>query len=264
MKRTTYILIGIFFSGLFILVGTLFALAYIGERERTGLDFVGKAIEKDIASFRVVNINMQTEDKDKNIWINDKSGLVISPAMEGKSRLSFPKDLEKCLSAEVKNDTLYLIIDFSEILFPEELKDERWIMASGLNLSLTVDSVFAGLYANPNTMKISLKDIKTDSMILDAPHLEVDSCDFNILTVDRADNLELNKSKIAGLYLNLNTITRWKSSDCQIDTEYLTGDGQHYCELAKGECRQMIWSPQTENAKLQINISDKAVISLQK
>lgn len=262
MKRTTYIMIGIFFSGLLVMAGFLFWLAFSEERMNRGMIFTGETVSMDVPSFRAVDVVMLMGNDTQGLFqVKDVTNLMIVPATDGENRFSFPKDLGKYLTANVTNDTLHVIIDFSELLQTQKRKDVRWIATEGLNMSLTVDSAFTDLRSRARDWKICLKDIKTDSMNLNSfSDLEVELCNLRSLRVDSAGSLILNKSDVDNLYLNLDALSGCKISGCRIDTEYLTGRRQHYHDIGKGQFRRTLWNPQCKDASLQLIIGDTADI----
>lgn len=267
MKRTTYILIGIFFTGLLVLIATFFVLFSFKDHKRAEFAFVGKAVERNIGSFHVVDFTMKLGYEDY-LWINagNENGLIISPSMGGQNVLTYPEDLEKYLSIEMKRDTLRLMIDLSEMIRQDgqSRKQRRWNAVSGLGVNLTADSAFTALRSDVSVMRVYLQAINRDSMFLQTYGVNLDTCNFRSLMVDRAYNLTMSKSNVSNLYLNLNSsIYHPEFSECQIDTEYLIGDSYVDYRLDKKECRRMFWLPQDEDAKLRITLEDKACVLFQ-
>ena len=55
----------------------------------------------------------------------------------------------------------------------------------------------------------------------------------------------------------------WRVEKSDIDTEYLSGDYKHRCELPRGECRQMFWIPRNKDAELRVTLKTGARVLLQ-
>jgi hypothetical protein len=91
----------------------------------------------------------------------------------------------------------------------------------------------------------------------------VEDCRINSLSAC-AESLHFNSGEVHDLYLNLDDIRRWdvETDSFHIDTEHLTGSREHRNTLQKGECRQVLWTPQTEKASLTLNLPEAAKIEI--
>ena len=45
-----------------------------------------------------------------------------------------------------------------------------------------------------------------------------------------------------------------------VDTEYLYAHGDQRCTLENGECRQVVWMPQSKDASLDIKLKEAATV----
>ena len=45
-------------------------------------------------------------------------------------------------------------------------------------------------------------------------------------------------------------VWRWTFENTEVGTEYLSGSNQHSNDLQKGECKRVVWTPLTEDARL--------------
>lgn len=51
-------------------------------------------------------------------------------------------------------------------------------------------------------------------------------------------------------------VWRWTFENTEVGTEYLSGSNQHSNDLQKGECKRVVWTPLTEDARLQVNVRE--------
>lgn len=69
-------------------------------------------------------------------------------------------------------------------------------------------------------------------------------------------------SIIENFYLNLDGVWKWTFENTEVGTEYLSGSDRHSNNLQKGECKRVVWTPLTGDARLQVNVREKAAITI--
>lgn len=257
MKSTTKILIGILISGMVItIVGTILfcTIEWPGGR----VVFNGELTQMDVSPFRVVNVSLDAGKQLGKRSVAVGGGLSVVKSVDGKNRLSYPKDLEHYLSVVTENDTLYLKFKISES--KSEKQDKFFLEIS--KMVLTADSSLVAVQSKIPGFFIKLKKMEADSVSLKAFFINVDSCRFRSLSVQKALSLNLKNSCIHNTYLDLDSISGWSADSCRLENEYLTGSKRHYNDLKKGECRRMYWSPKKKDAKLNITLKEEACVSL--
>ena len=113
-------------------------------------------------------------------------------------------------------------------------------------------------------MKLNLKGIETDSLVVRGRYsVSLDSCQLRSLDIQgNVREFHAKDSKIENFYLNLDGVWRWTFANTEVGTEYLTGSSHHSNDLQKGECKRVVWTPLTEDACLQMNIAEKAEITI--
>ena len=93
--------------------------------------------------------------------------------------------------------------------------------------------------------------------------VSLDSCQLRSLDIQgNVREFHAKDSKIENFYLNLDGVWRWTFANTEVGTEYLTGSSHHSNDLQKGECKRVVWTPLTEDACLQMNIEEKAEITI--
>ena len=266
MKRTTYILIGLFVAGFCMLVGGMFVMYCLGKPYFSNqINLQGEQLVQELPTCRVIwmtQTEMNTEER--GIWLaNSLSGVL--PSKGEKNTFSCSEKVNEYLKMTVMGDTLKIVLDYSLIDFPQEFKESKYVgMITGdmqLNLTSKVECVINDIYMQ----KIALKKLTKDSISIDTPNsIMVDSCDFRALSVIRGGrNVEFQSGNINNLHLNLNRMNNWSVNveECHIDTEYLTGQNASV-QLQKGECRRMFWIPEKDDSKLKVTLTEKACVTV--
>ena len=266
MKRTTYILIGLFVAGFCMLVGGMFVMYCLGKPYFSNqINLQGEQLVQELPTCRVIwmtQTEMNTEER--GIWLAN-SLLGVLPSKGEKNTFSCSEKVNEYLKMTVMGDTLKIILDYSLIDFPQEFKESKYVgMITGdmqLNLTSKVECVINDIYMQ----KIALKKLTKDSISIDTPNsIMVDSCDFRALSVIRGGrNVEFQSGNINNLHLNLNRMNSWSVNveECHIDTEYLTGQNASV-QLQKGECRRMFWIPEKDDSKLKVTLTEKACVTV--
>ena len=92
MKRTTYILIGLFVAGLCVLVGGMFMIFCLGRPYISNqLNLQGEQITKEVPACRVVWLTQtRLYTPERNVWLAN-SLLEVQPSKEGKNLFSCSK-----------------------------------------------------------------------------------------------------------------------------------------------------------------------------
>lgn len=261
MKRTTYIFIGLFISGLVVFAAMVFAIYMtIEERSHDQFKMEGEFTEMSLQGIRMleVSVNQQTDPK-KIVQMSFNEGIRITPPAEaGKASVTYPQS--PYLKVDVKNDTLSVRFDFSRI------EHAAFFIIDKMNIRLAVDSL-THITASTACFPLEMKHMKSDSLCIhtaSAVEISVDSCQYRSLDVagDRS-SLFVKNSRIENCYLNLDNFGTWTFENSKIGTEYLSGSGNHRSEYYKGECRRIVWNPLKEDAKLHLTVREKTTMVLE-
>lgn len=147
---------------------------------------------------------------------------------------------------------------------PEKYRDRDYIFVSGFDVSLAVDSL-ASIIADAEGLKLNLINVETDSLFVrgNRYNISLDSCRLGSFDI-QGNGLDFHAkdSKIENFYLNLDGVWRWTFENTEAGTEYLSGSDRHSNDLQKGECKRVVWTPLTEDARLQVNVREEAVIMI--
>lgn len=219
--------------------------------------FDGALTQMDVSPFRVVNVSIDTGKLNKRRVAVD-GGLSVVQSVDGKSKLSYPKGLEHYLSAVTENDTLYLKFKISD---SNAKKQDKFFLEIS-KMILTADSSLVAVQSEIPGFFVKLEKLEADSVSLKAFFLNVDSCRFRSLSVQKTRSLKLKNSCIHNTYLDLDSVSGWSADSCKLENEYLTGSKRHYNDLKKGECRRMYWNPKNKDAELNITLEAEACVSL--
>ena len=155
-------------------------------------------------------------------------------------------------------------VDLNVNNIPEKYRDRDYIFVSGFDVSLAVDSL-TGIVTGEEGLKLNLIGIETDSLFVrgNRYNISLDSCRLGSCDI-QGNGLDFHAkdSKIENFYLNLDGVWRWTFENTEVGTEYLSGSNQHSNDLQKGECKRVVWTPLTEDARLQVNVREKAEITI--
>ena len=128
MKRTTYILIGLFVAGLCVLVGGMFMIFCLGRPYISNqLNLQGEQITKEVPACRVVWLTQtRLYTPERNVWLAN-SLLEVQPSKEGKNLFSCSKKVNDYLKMTVMGDTLKILLDYSLDQLPQEFKKSKFM-----------------------------------------------------------------------------------------------------------------------------------------
>lgn len=266
MKRTTYILIGLFVAGLCLLVGGIFLMYFTGKPYfNDSLNLQGKQIVRELPSCRIVWFAQTKMEKDDcKIWLAN-SVLEVSPSQGEKNAFSCSEKMNDYLKMTVMGDTVKIVLDYPVDEYPPELKKSKYaLLYSGdmkLNISQDVESVIHDI----DSQELKFKNLAKDSLSIDTSNsIVVDSCNFAALHVVRSGGMEevqFQSGVIDNLHLDLDWMGNWSVDvqKCRINTEYLRGHNENVL-LQKGECKRMFWIPVKEDSKLQVTLMEEACV----
>lgn len=154
-------------------------------------------------------------------------------------------------------------LDFSSKNISDKYHNRGFIYSTGFDVKLAVDSL-AGIITDTDGLKLNLKGIDTDSLFVRGRYnILLDSCQIHSLDI-QWNRLEFRarNSIIENFYLNLDGVWKWTFENTEVGTEYLSGSDRHSNNLQKGECKRVVWTPLTGDARLQVNVREKAAITI--
>ena len=264
MKRTTYIFIGLLVSGLIVVVATIIFVSTSGKPYWENGAFLGdEQVTMDLNGVHVVKVFVSQDGvfKERRVFVSGEMQIESPSALSGKEQISYPKG--KYLNVIQKDDTLFMMLDFSAKNIPDKFQHQDYIYSTGFDVKLAVDSL-ASAITDTEGLKLNLKGIETDSLVVRGRYsVSLDSCQLRSLDIQgNVREFHAKDSKIENFYLNLDGVWRWTFANTEVGTEYLTGSSHHSNDLQKGECKRVVWTPLTEDACLQMNIEEKAEITI--
>lgn len=261
MKRTTYILIGILVLGLLVLLAFVFYVSVAGNKPKEDKELFPESVSMDATGVHTVKFRLDKE----NVYIPLLGRLWVKPGQGETKTFSYPKGASKYFTVEREKDTLFVSFRYDEKLFSDK-KGEYELPTRGLKFNLEADSTLNLIYNNVGGLGVALSNLTLDSLSVRTMFQSflVDSCRFRALNTEVfSGSFDVYRSTIRDLHINLNGIENWRVEKCDIDTEYLSGDYKHQCELPRGECRQMFWIPRNKDAELRVTLKTEARVLLQ-
>lgn len=272
MRLTTKIVLGIIAAAFLIAIGCIcyLSLNYDGGR-KAGLILKEETAGIDISGQKVIEIYADTipakdgrGDKDKYYVIFD--GLInIQPVTnEGdKGKLYIPEQLKEYLEISTVHDKTILRVKTAELLanhYKNGIPSPAAIRE--LNFTVYADS-YVDIRSRVDGLRANVQGLKAGSINIEILRgdLNIENCEADIITPAIRDwgSFVMKNSKTKVFNADLDYLQNWKIEQCDIDTENLTGSGNHDVEVPATECRVMNWNPKNEKASLNVSLgSDTA------
>ena len=278
MKRTTYIIIGLFVLGLLFIPVLLRTPA--GEKAARRLSMEGERTEIEMAGIRHVKIVEKLGKIDKDdIGIAGQLDVQASPAL-GKSIFAYPKS--EYLNVIQEGDCLLIEVDMdnedlSQIV--RSLDKGHRLILDGLNLELKADSTLltgvqtCALPISDSTLlsienraarvDINIRKLCLDSLFLfneEWQDISLDSCRFRSLDIrGKRLSLKADQVKVTDYYEELGTFRSRETTQFMVENLYLSGKDSH--KYRPGiNCNRIFWSPQVRDAELELTLNQKSEI----
>lgn len=267
MKRTTYILFGVILAGLLAMGGFIFYLSlHATEWEDNFMEIKGDRQTVVLPPCNVVKLTQPREKvmlkggrksiSTERVVSFRKAPLTVSPAESLQGSFSFAGDMASFMSVTTAGDTAFIAFDIPAEKTEKRFQDTHWLKIESDRMRLDIPAGVQAVLVDVEGMEAEFRDFRCDTLsfrVLD--FAKVEDCRITSLAA-QASTLFLKSGEVRALYLNLDDIVSWdiNGDSCRVDTEYLTGRGNHHCTLERGECRQIIWSPQSGSASLNVKL----------
>ena len=271
MKRTTYIIFGMLLTGLVVVcAGIFYASMQVTGWDNIFLDIKGekKAVQlpecKVIQMVAVRNIITTGEGEEKGIRMPafGELPLKITPAEAGQGTFTYASGMDEFMTMNSVGDTLRIVFDFPNDKLEKKYQDLYWLNLRSEEMTIALPNHVQFLQTSLEAQKMTVEGLTHDSLsLMVQDYATINDCNFRALTVQNGAWL-FNTGKADNLYLHLNGIRSWNvnASSFHVDTEYLYAHGNQKCTLEKGECRQVVWMPQSEGASLNIKLKEAATV----
>lgn len=279
MKRTTYIMIGMLLAGFAVISGIMFySISHGTTREDLSMEIGGEQKTVQLPVCKVVKLTQPSivwRQKSEGIREADrilsfeKTPLAVSPTDSLQGSLSLASDMASFVSITSVGDTAFITFDIPKEKIAERFQDVHWLEIKSEEMRLNIPATVQAVLVNTEGMKTTFSNFRCDTLSFQSSGtVRVENSHITALTA-QAHLLNFISGEVRDLYLNLDGITDWTVNTSahydvffQIDTEHLTGSGNHRCELQKGEARQVLWTPKNDKASLDVNLEQAARIDL--
>lgn len=277
MKRTTYIILGVLLA---LLAGMSATIIYWGTHSGSASDMTvrleGEERMRPLPACKVIRFQV-----DKTLYKYDgrddftyyftlnTAHLIVTPADTATGSFSYASDMEEFMSFKAHGDTLDVVFSFP----PEELQKR---MPEGKIVPYLILQTSPFSLRLPESVEclngevlyaVELQDLQRDSLAIDFSDspatVFVQNSRFRALSV-LARQLDLVSGSVDHLYLNLDELYSFevKTDSFRIDTEYLSGSKNVDFQADPQECRRILWTPLSKNAKLNLKIKNPSEILL--
>ncbi|WP_277121276.1 hypothetical protein [Bacteroides ndongoniae] len=267
MKRTTYIIIGMLFAGAILVIGTLTSIFSTGITwEESFLDIKGERTSKQMPECRVVHLMSKVEAKDlEERYVSfDQTTLKIGPTDSLTGSLTYTSELNNYMEWKTAGDTLQIYFSFPTDKLAPQYQKMKWLRVRSEAIQMNIPQGVEEIISENYNMHTQFADLSRDSLAFKTQGTTIiNDCQIKSLSA-KAPTLHFQSGQVDSLYLNLDFITEWTvdSDSFHIDTEHLSGSYEPNCYLQKNECRQVLWTPLSGKAQLNIKLKEKARINV--
>lgn len=267
MKRTTYIIIGMLFAGAILVIGTLASILSTGITwEESFLDIKGERTSKQMPECRVVHLMSKVEAKDlEERYVSfDQTTLKIGPTDSLTGSLTYTSELNNYMEWKTAGDTLQIYFSFPTDKLAPQYQKMKWLRVRSEAIQMNIPQGVEEIISENYYMYTQFADLSRDSLAFKTQGTTIiNDCQIKSLSA-KAPTLHFQSGQVDNLYLNLDFITEWTvdTDSFHIDTEHLSGSYEPNCYLQKNECRQVLWTPLSEKAELNIKLKEKARINV--
>lgn len=267
MKRTTYIIIGMLFAGAILVIGTLASIFNTSITwEESFLDIKGERTSRQMPECRVVHLMWKVEAQylGKRHVSFDQTTLKIGPTDSLTGSLTYSSELNNYMEWKTAGDTLQIYFSFPTDKLAPQYQKMKWLRVRSEAIQMNIPQGVEEIISENYYMYTQFADLSRDSLAFKTQGTTIiNDCQIKSLSA-KAPTLHFQSGQVDNLYLNLDFITEWTvdTDSFHIDTEHLSGSYEPNCYLQKNECRQVLWTPLSEKAELNIKLKEKARINV--
>lgn len=277
MKRTTYIILGVLLA---LLAGMSTTIIYWGTHSGSASDMTvrleGEERMRPLPACKVIRFRMdrmlhkQGGNDELNYYLAvNNIRLKVTSADTAAGSFFYVADIEEFMNFQSQGDTLDIVFSFP----PEKLKKKMPQGEIPSYFNLQAEPLELRLPESVEYLKgevfdaVELQDLQRDSLAIDFSDgpamVSVQNSHFRALSA-LSRQLCLNSGSVDHLYLNLDELYSFevKTDSFRIDTEYLSGSKNVDFQADPQECRRILWTPLSKNAKLNLKIKNPSEILL--
>lgn len=269
MKRTTYIIIGMLFAGAILVIGTLASILSTGTTwEESCLDIKGEQTSRQMPECRVVHLmcKVEAQDLEERHVSFEQTTLKIGPTDSLTGSLTYTSELNNYMEWKTAGDTLQIYFSFPTDKLAPQYQKLKWLRVRCEAIQMNIPQGVEEIISENYYMHTQFAGLSRDSLAFNINSQGatlINDCRIKSLSA-KAPALFFQSGQIDNLYLNLDFIREWTvdTDSFHIDTEHLSGSYEPNCYLQKNECRQVLWTPLSEKAELNIKLKEKARINV--
>ena len=277
MKRTTYVILGVLLA---LLAGMSATIIYWGTHSGSASDMTvrleGEERMRPLPVCKVIRFRMdrmlhkQGGNDELNYYLAvNNIRLKVTSADTATGSFFYVADIEEFMHFQSQGDTLDIVFSFP----PEKLKKKMPQGKIPSYFNLQAEPLELRLPESVEYLKgevfdaVELQDLQRDSLAIDFSDgpatVSVQNSHFRALSA-LSRQLCLNSGSVDRLYLNLDGLYNFKveTDSFRIDTEYLSGSRSVDFQADPQECRRILWTPLSKNAKLNLKMKNPSEILL--
>lgn len=161
-------------------------------------------------------------------------------------------------------DTLQIYFSFPTDKLAPQYQKMKWLRVRSEAIQMNIPQGVEEIISESYNMHTQFADLSRDSLAFKTQGTTIiNDCQIKSLSA-KAPALFFQSGQVDSLYLNLDLVKEWTvdTDSFHIDTEHLSGSYEPNYYLQKNECRQVLWTPLSEKAELQIKLKEKARINI--
>lgn len=262
MKRTTYILIGVFFGNILLVTAVMIYLrTTFVPYDQMGiiLDF-----KKDTTSIDLKGVHklefITSGANEENFYYGFQGKVFLIPVVpDNKERIIYPDS--EYLKLEKQDGVMRVMLDLTSATkqMKENSKRNR-VVLKDLLFYIEIGTAFKEISAGKG-FDVEFRNIQLDSLRLNTNCIRLDSCSIGSIVVEGSRTDFRSKELHAdNLYLDLDKTDRWKLEKGKIGTLHLTGSKHSRAQLSDNQYDRLRWKPKNEKSELRVTLKKEAEV----
>lgn len=263
MKRTTYIVLGLFIAGWMLIVANYLLGHFKGSKcayhDVINLSTVHDSI--DVTGVRFINVSADSVGREVFL-----TGDFTFKERVDSSKCYFPAQSSKYFTIKRIGDTLQVHFNFKTAIAEAANPEAKRLFISGADFSFPGLSSVQSISVRARGMGVYFDKVEGDSLniVSQMGSIKMHSSKIRALNILESSWLEAKLCSIDKLYLDLDPLGSWSLDSCTVVEEHLTGSGEHTNQMKKGEAKFVYWKPKKEDASLNLQLKEYSRIEIGK
>lgn len=258
MKRTTYILIGMFFFNIVLGFAGIFYLktnSVNTEELGSTLDCSGEPTILDLQGVHTLEFSTTGWSGD-NYYCAEKGEIdIVSSSAVGDEKIIYPHS--NYIKLDKQDGVLRVLIDISTAVdYIEEHASIERIALENLQIRVEAGRAIRQIHSTAD-FYVRLEKVELDSLSLSVSEIAIDSCRLGSLVI-AGSKFSAKNSNMNDLYIDLDETNRWEMTNNNIGTLHLTGTGNKRITSLQSQFDKLKWTPKNDRSQLRFVLEQGA------